>query len=193
MIGPSELEAMAPGAFLINASRGQVVDIEALRSALLDGHVGGAAIDVFPVEPASRGEAFASALQGLENVILSPHIGGSTQEAQANIGREVSEAVVRYLESGHTVGSVTLPQLDVSLPADSSRIVNVHQNVPGVLSSINHLVAELNVNIVGQHLRTLEEIGLLYVDMALERADPQAQKLATSIAALPTSLRTRLV
>jgi D-3-phosphoglycerate dehydrogenase / 2-oxoglutarate reductase len=198
MIGRKELARLKPGSYLINASRGRVVDIAALNEAIDSGHVAGAAIDVFPREPADGSEPFESELRGRDNVILTPHIGGSTQEAQASIGREVAQALVRWITSGRTIGCVTLPQLDVPLPtshegAPASRIVNVHQNVPGVLSSINNVIAESDINIVGQSLATYEDVGLLYIDIPVAADDGQAEQLRASIAELQTSIRTRLV
>jgi D-3-phosphoglycerate dehydrogenase len=198
MMTADEIAKMKPGSYLINASRGKVVDIAALRDALQSAHLAGAAIDVFPKEPADNAETFDSELRGLENVILTPHIGGSTQEAQANIGREVAGSVLRYLDSGRTIGCVTLPQLDVPLPeshrdSPASRIVNIHQNVPGVLSQINHVIAESDVNIVGQSLGTFEDVGLLYVDVPVGGQDAQAAALCGAIDGLEASIRTRLI
>ncbi|MCX4247799.1 phosphoglycerate dehydrogenase [Paraliomyxa miuraensis] len=198
MIGREQLCAMRRGAYLLNLSRGKVVDIPALRDALVSGHLAGAAVDVYPREPANTKEVFESELRGLDNVILTPHIGGSTQEAQANIGREVAHALGHYLDHGSTLGCVTLPSLDLPVPTSvrrgpASRIVNVHQNVPGVLSAINRVVAETNVNIVGQALATVEDVGLLFIDVPLAADDPRAEKLREGISALDTSVRTRLL
>lgn len=198
MIGAAEIARMQPGSHLVNASRGRVVDLAALRRALDGGHLAGAAIDVYPEEPASNNDPFVSELQGVDSVILTPHIGGSTEEAQANIGLEVAHALVRFRERGTTSGSVTLPQLEVPPPASTagiraSRIINVHQNVPGVLSSINQVIASSGVNIVGQSLGTLGEVGLLFVDVPVAVDDPQTEELCRAISALPTSLRTRSV
>jgi D-3-phosphoglycerate dehydrogenase len=198
MIGSEELAAMRKGAYLLNLSRGKVVEIPALRDAVTSGHLAGAAVDVYPREPAGTHETFESELRGLDNVILTPHIGGSTQEAQANIGREVAEALVRYLGAGSTLGCVTLPQLDLPRPAAArqgpvSRIVNVHANVPGVLSAINHVVAESGINIVGQALATMEDVGLLFMDVPLAVEDPRMGGLREAISVLDTSVRTRLL
>lgn len=193
MIGAAELAALRSGAYLINASRGLVVDIPALRGALESGHVAGAALDVFPVEPARVGDPFVSELRGLDSVILTPHIGGSTEEAQASIGREVALALLGFLGGGVTTSSVNLPVIDAPPRRDGGcRIINIHRNVPGVLSAINRVVAESEVNVVGQNLGTLEDVGLLLVDIPLAAADPKAQELAQAIAALSTSLRTRI-
>lgn len=198
MIGPDELAAMRKGSYLLNLSRGKVVEIPALRDAVVSGHLAGASVDVYPREPAGAHELFESELRGLDNVILTPHIGGSTQEAQANIGREVAEALVRYLGAGSTLGCVTLPQLDLPKPVAARqgpvcRIVNVHQNVPGVLSAINHVVAESGINIVGQALATMEDVGLLFMDVPLALDDPRADGLREAISVLDTSVRTRLL
>jgi D-3-phosphoglycerate dehydrogenase len=198
MIGRDELSRMRPGACIVNASRGSVVDIAALRESIESGHVGGAAIDVFPVEPAGENDAFESPLRGLDNVILTPHIGGSTQEAQANIGIEVAAALGRYLDSGRTTGCVNLPPLDVPPPPSlrgkaGCRIVNLHRNVPGVLSATNQVFARSNVNVAGEALATLEDVGLLLVDLGLPASDAGVATLASEIGALATSLRTRVV
>ena len=194
MIGEAQLDKLKPGAYLINASRGSVVDLEALARKIESGHVAGAAIDVYPKEPKAAGDRFASPLQGMDQVILTPHIGGSTQEAQANIGVEVSEALSAYMTSGRTRGCITLPDLDVSAPrAGGCRLFNVHQNVPGVLSRVNHVVAEVGVNITGQHLVTSGGNGLLVMDLDVPRADERAGALRQGIAKLEQSKRTRLL
>ncbi|HET6581860.1 MAG TPA: phosphoglycerate dehydrogenase [Nannocystaceae bacterium] len=198
MIGEAQLAKMKPESFLLNLSRGKVVDLAALREAISAGHVAGAAIDVFPQEPAGENDAFATELQGLDNVILTPHIGGSTQEAQASIGIEVAGALVKFIENGRTAGCVNLPQLDMPPPASlrgtpACRLLNVHRNIPGVLSRINHVIAQSNVNIAGQALATLEDVGLLFVDLPLAPADLAAKQLCQAIAGLDTSVRTRLV
>ncbi|MCA9660174.1 MAG: phosphoglycerate dehydrogenase [Myxococcales bacterium] len=193
MIGASEIRCMRKGAYLVNASRGQVVDIPALRAALDDGHLAGAAIDVYPKEPKSLSEPFVSELRGVESVILSPHIGGSTEEAQANIGREVGSALSSYLLHGATIGSVNIPNLEAPPIDGGCRIVNLHRNVPGVLSAVNRVVAESEVNVTGQRLGTLADVGLLIVDLAIDSSDPRARAVSEAIAALPTSLRTRIL
>lgn len=193
MITAREIGQMKQGAYLINLSRGKVVDIDALHDALKDERLAGAAVDVYPKEPASNAEPFESPLQGLDNVILTPHIGGSTEEAQASIGLEVATALDRFRRFGSTVGSVTLPNLEVPKAMGAgSRIINMHRNVPGVLSDINHVVAESGINIVGQSLGTNEDVGLLYIDVPVAADDAQAKKLREDIAALETSLRTRI-
>jgi len=192
MIGREALDRMRPGAYLINASRGTVVDLEALAEALDQGRLAGAAIDVFPVEPKRPDEPFDSVLRGRANVLLTPHIGGSTQEAQANIGEEVAAALASFFERGSTGGGVVLPSLDEPLAEGVERIWNVHRNVPGVLSAIVGLVAQAGVNIVGQHLATRDDVGLVFVDVpAAERLE--VERLAAQIEALDTSIRTRIV
>ncbi len=193
MIGAAQLARMKPGAYLINASRGSVVDIDALRVALDSGHVAGAAIDVFPKEPNSTNERFESPLQGLRQVILTPHIGGSTEEAQANIGREVSEALSAFIGTGRTTSCLTLPQLDAAEPRGGCRLVNVHRDVPGVLSAANQVVAGSGINITGQHLVTSAGVGLLLIDLDVPPGDARASELLRGIDELETSLRTRLI
>lgn len=198
MFGAGEIAKMKRGAMLLNLSRGKVVDIDALRTALETHHLAGAAVDVFPKEPASNAETFESPLCGADNVILTPHIGGSTLEAQANIGLEVAGSLVRFLDAGSTLGSVTLPPLEVPPPAAAargpvSRIFNVHKNVPGVLSRINRVVAESDVNIVGQSLGTVDAVGLLFVDIPVNADDPKAEQLCAAISELEDSIRTRII
>jgi D-3-phosphoglycerate dehydrogenase len=193
MIGHHQLAKMKRGAHLINASRGKVVDIEALRQALELGHVAGAAIDVFPHEPSAAGDRFTSPLQGLRQVILTPHIGGSTEEAQANIGREVSDVLAAFISTGRTTTSLTIPTLDAAELRSGCRIVNVHRDVPGVLSAVNQVIAASRVNISGQHLVTQGGVGLLLVDVALPHGDVRLARLAQNIAELETSLRTRVI
>lgn len=165
MIGAAEIAAMKPGAMLVNASRGNVVDIDALAAALRSGHVAGAAVDVFPEEPASTADEFQSPLRGLENVILTPHIGGSTIEAQAGIGSEVADKLVRYSDNGSTTGAVNF--VEVALPSQDrgTRFMHIHRNVPGVLGEINRIFAARGTNILGQYLRTDGEIGYVVVDV----------------------------
>lgn len=195
MIGAEQLDAMKEGSFLLNLSRGKVVDLEALRERLESGHIAGAAIDVYPTEPANTKEPFENLLRGLDNVVLTPHIGGSTLEAQANIGREVAAALVRWMHHGSTLGCVTLPQLEVPTPVGGhgTRIVNVHDNVPGVLSAVNHVVAESGANIVGQSLATNEDVGLLYIDVPVAHDAAAISELRNAIDDLETSIRTRTV
>ena len=196
LIGARELALMKPGACLINASRGSVVDIDALAAKIKSGSLGGAAIDVFPDEPASNKQKFESPLQGLPNVVLTPHIGGSTIEAQESIGLEVAQSFLSFLSRGTTAGAVNFPQIDLAMiqteetrKADRRRIMNVHRNVPGVLGEINSIVSELGANIQAQGLATDSQIGYLVMDV--EEVD--GAELCKRIQALETSLRTRLL
>jgi len=166
MVGPAQLSQMRKGACLINASRGTVVDLDALAQALRDRRLDGAAIDVFPEEPAaSSAEGFATPLRGLPNVILTPHIGGSTLEAQEAIGREVSAALARFAHTGATMGSVNFPPVDLALTRGTWRVVNVHRNVPGVLRDLNKIVSDHDANIHAQVLSTNAAIGYLIMDL----------------------------
>lgn len=165
IINKSTLKQFKKGAILINYARGEVVDLDALRKFILDGHVGGAAIDVFPWEPEKNGDRFQNPLQDLPNVILTPHIGGSTEEAQQNIGEDVSIKLLNYLEKGITFGSHTVPALALPPQEGSHRILHIHNNVPGVLSAINTQLSKHNINIVGQYLKTNEEIGYVVLDV----------------------------
>ena len=189
MIGEAELAKMKSGAYLLNASRGTVVVIPALAAALRGGHLAGAAIDVYPEEPETNSDGFISELRGLSNVILTPHVGGSTEEAQAAIGKEVSVALSRYYVQGATTGAVNFPQAELPLPQDAHRILNVHQNVPGVLRDINRIVSERNANIQGQLLATDNEIGYLLMDLE----ENVVHEVSADIAALKTSLKTRIL
>lgn len=153
------------GAILLNYARGNVVDLEALKMALLEGKLSGAAIDVFPVEPEKNGESFICPLQHIPNVILTPHIGGSTEEAQLNIGIDVSSKLLRYLETGSSFGSHTVPDLNVPIQDHTHRILHIHKNVPGVLSEINTSLSKKNINILGQYLKTNDQIGYVVLDV----------------------------
>lgn len=188
MITSDELGLMKKGAFLINASRGTVVIIEDLAEALRSKHIGGCAIDVFPVEPASNKEKFVTPLQGLSNVILTPHIGGSTEEAQYSIGLEVAESFRRFIVGGTTTGAVNFPQIDLPKMPSSTRLLNVHRNEPGVLGEINSVVSKYGANILAQTLSTDPKIGYLVMDVEKAEASP----LAEEIRHLPRSIRTRL-
>jgi len=189
MISTGEIEMMRPGAFLLNLSRGRVVDLEAVRAGLQSGKLGGAAVDVFPDEPKSNDEVFRSPLCGLDNVILTPHIGGSTLEAQRNIGIEVATTMLKFIENGSTTGSVNFPGVELPVVRDSHRILNIHKNVPGVLSSINSIIAEMGGNIRAQYLETRGDLGYLIIDV--DSAISAAVK--SSIDSLQTSIKTRLL
>ncbi|TDX02299.1 phosphoglycerate dehydrogenase [Dinghuibacter silviterrae] len=153
------------GAILINYARGEVVDLDALATAMKEGRISGAAVDVYPWEPEKNGDRFETPLQGLSNVILTPHIGGSTEEAQANIGEDVSDKLFHYLENGVTIGSHTVPELNLPPQEGTHRILHIHRNVPGVLSEINSALSTHQVNILAQYLKTNEEIGYVVLDV----------------------------
>lgn len=168
MITKAVLKQFKKGSILINYARGEVVEIDSLAEALKSGHLSGAAIDVFPVEPEKNGDPFSTPLQGLENVFLTPHIGGSTLEAQENIGIDVSTKLLGYLEKGSSYGSHTVPELSLPMLEGAHRILHIHRNVPGVLSEINTTLANANVNILGQYLATNEHIGYVVLDVDKE-------------------------
>lgn len=165
LINKTNLKYFKKGAILINYARGEVVDLEALRKHILEGHIGGAAVDVYPWEPEKNGDRFQTPLQDLPNVILTPHIGGSTEEAQQNIGEDVSVKLFNYLEKGITFGSHTVPALALPPQEGSHRILHIHTNVPGVLSEINTRLSKNKINILGQYLKTNEEIGYVVLDV----------------------------
>ena len=189
VIGEAELAAMRPGGFLVNASRGTVVDIEALEQALERGHIAGAALDVFPVEPKSNDDEFVSPLRRFDNVILTPHVGGSTQEAQENIAIEVAQKLVRYSDNGSTASAVNFPQ--VALPDNRSyrRIMHIHRNVPGVLEAINHIFSARGVNIAAQYLQTSPRIGYVVMDVEV----PEADALLDELKGIEGTVRARLL
>ena len=165
MINEKTLPAMQKGSIFLNYSRGDVVDLEALKNFIENGTITGAAIDVFPQEPEKNGDAFTTVLQNLPNVVLTPHVGGSTEEAQANIGLDVTAKLINYLEFGTSNGSHTVPEVSLSPQAATHRILHIHQNVPGVLSEINSRLSEKGINILGQYLKTNEEIGYVILDI----------------------------
>ncbi|MBI2423945.1 MAG: phosphoglycerate dehydrogenase [Candidatus Hydrogenedentes bacterium] len=187
MIGAKQLDWMKSGACLINASRGTVVDIDALAARLKSGRLAGAAIDVFPEEPKSVGDRFSSPLQGLPNVLLTPHIGGSTEEAQRNIGLEVAMKLIRFVNNGSTEGAVNFPNEVLPEMADQHRILHIHQNVPGVLQKVNTLFGEAGINVTGQFLRTYEDVGYLIMD-----ANKNAtQKIIRDLKNMPETIKVR--
>ncbi|OSZ79725.1 D-3-phosphoglycerate dehydrogenase [Chitinophagaceae bacterium IBVUCB2] len=165
LINKTNLKYFKKGAILLNYARGEVVDLEALRKAIIEEAIGGAAIDVFPWEPEKNGDRFQTPLQDLPNVILTPHIGGSTEEAQQNIGEDVSVKLFNYLEKGITFGSHTVPALALPPQEGSHRILHIHHNVPGVLSEINTQLSKFKINILGQYLKTNEAIGYVVLDV----------------------------
>jgi len=177
MFGATELAAMKNNSVLINASRGTVIDIDALVDTLKTDKLLGAAIDVFPVEPRSNKDEFISPLRGFDNVILTPHIGGSTMEAQENIGREVSDKLAKYSDTGMTVTSVNFPEVSLPSHTDNHRLLHVHKNVPGVMSEINSVFSDNDINICGQYLQTSEKVGYVVVDINKEYSDLALSKL----------------
>ena len=189
MIGPAEIAAMKPGGILINAARGTVVDIDALAEGITSGKLWGAAIDVFPVEPGSNNEEFQSPLRGLDNVILTPHVGGSTMEAQANIGGEVAEKLVKYSDNGTSVSSVNFPEVALPAHPGKHRLLHIHHNVPGVLSAINQVFADNGINIASQYLQTNEKVGYVVTDIDAAYSDIALQKLAE----VPGTIRSRVL
>ena len=189
MVSSREISLMKNGSCLLNLSRGSVVDLKAVSDALTSGHLAGAALDVFPREPGSSSEAFECELRGLENVILTPHIGGSTEEAQRNIGIEVASALVKYIETGSSSGSVNFPHVDLPLVRNRHRVLNIHRNVPGVLSNINRIVAEMGVNISSQYLGTRHDVGYLIMDVDQKIS----REVKREIDLLDTTIKTRLL
>ncbi len=187
LIGADQLARMRPGCHLINASRGKVVDIKALAEAIETGHLAGAAIDVFPVEPKGADEAFMSPLRGLDNVLLTPHIGGSTREAQENIAVDVAAKLVRYSDNGSTMGAVNFPEVSLPDHAGTRRILHIHRNEPGVLQAINTIFSQAGLNILAQYLQTTPDVG--YVVMDVEAADTPA--LVAELDQVPATIRTR--
>ncbi len=179
MMGPEQFAQMKQGSILLNASRGTVVDIDALAEAIRSKKLLGAAIDVFPVEPRANGEEFITPLREFDNVILTPHVGGSTLEAQENIGKEVGEKLAQYSDNGTTTSSVNFPE--VALPGNNNvhRILHIHQNVPGVMNAINSIFAENGINISGQYLQTVEEVGYVVIDVAADASELALEKIKT--------------
>ena len=189
MIGEAQIARMKKGSHLINASRGTVVDIAALTDALESKHLLGAAIDVFPVEPAGNDAVFTSPLTEFDNVILTPHIGGSTAEAQANIGREVTAKLIRYSNNGSTTSAVNFPEVALPEHAGRSRLLHIHRNVPGVLARVNEKLSEAGINIAGQYLRTNDVVGYVVIDVDQATGDAALSALC----AVPDTIRCRVL
>ncbi len=190
LIGAAELAAMKPGGYLINNSRGTVVDLDALRDALVRGHLLGAALDVFPTEPKGSAEPFRSSLQGLPNVILTPHIGGSTQEAQERIGEEVARKLIDHSDAGSTLGAVNFPQVQLPPRPAATRYVHTHHNVPGMLGRINGVFSRRHMNIAGQSLQTDGELGYVVVET---QSDAGCEECLAELRALEGTIRARLI
>ena len=189
LIGRSEIAAMRSGSILINASRGNVVDLDALAEALNGSHIGGAAIDVFPVEPRSNNDEFVSPLRGLDQCILTPHIGGSTQEAQENIGVEVAEKLTRYSDNGTTTSAVNFPEVALPEHEGKHRLLHVHQNIPGIMSAINQVFSESSVNVSGQYLQTMGDTGYVVIDIESD----YSKTLISQLSGIEGTLRTRVL
>jgi len=189
MIGESQIQKMKQGAILINAARGNVVEIAPLANAIKNGYLSGAAIDVFPVEPKSNDDEFVSELRGLQQVILTPHIGGSTIEAQANIGLEVADKFIKYSDNGTTTSAVNFPEVSLPLHVGAHRLLHIHHNVPGVLNEINHVFAENNINICGQYLQTDESVGYVVIDVESDYSILALEKLQQ----LPHTIKCRVL
>ena len=189
MINAETLGRMRKGSILINHSRGDVVDLDALKSAIDNGVIVGAAVDVFPFEPEKNGDKFETVLQHLPNVILTPHIGGSTEEAQANIGLDVTAKLIKYLELGTSEGSHTVPPVSLPPQAGTHRILHIHQNIPGVLGEINSRLSARGINIVGQYLKTNETIGYVILDMDSKLSKEAFEILKT----IDGTIKTRMI
>ncbi len=177
MFKAKQLATMKAGAIFINASRGTVVNIDDLADSLKSGHISGAAIDVFPVEPKSNNEEFTSPLRGIDNVILTPHVGGSTQEAQQNIGIEVAGKLAKYSDNGSTLSAVNFPEVSLPQHVGSSRLLHIHHNQPGIMNQINMAFAERNINISAQYLQTTAEIGYVVMEVDSKDADVALDEL----------------
>ena len=191
MFGAGEIAKMKKGSFLINNARGKVIDIDALAAALKSGHLAGAAIDVFPVEPKSNKDEFVSPLRGLDNVILTPHVGGSTEEAQDRIGEEVSRRLVEYSDVGSTLGAVSFPQVQLPKGTDATRFIQVHHNAPGAMRTLNDLFTRHDLNIFAQYMQSHQDIGYVVLDVDSPVSDPVS--ILEEIRALPNTIRARLL
>ncbi len=192
MIASAELARMKPGARLINASRGTVVDIDALAASLRFGHTGGAALDVFPAEPKGAGDPFVSPMREFDNVILTPHVGGSTEEAQANIGLEVAEKLIKYSNNGSTLTAVNFPQVSLPEYPGKHRVLHIHRNQPGVLSRINAVFSRRDVNIAGQYLQTDPRIGYVVIDVETQKVSA-ARRLKEELDEVAGTIRSRVL
>lgn len=193
MMTEKQLSKMKKGSFLINASRGTVINIDDLVVALKSNHLAGCAIDVFPDEPASNKEKFKSPLQGLKNVILTPHIGGSTEEAQYAIGLEVAESFRKFIKYGATAGAVNFPNVELHEKENVTRLVNVHRNEPGVLAELNGFISKAKANIQAQYLSTDHQIGYLVTDLELEQSLVTAKDLVSEFTSSKRNIKTRIV
>jgi len=190
LIGEAEIARMKPGAILINNSRGTVVDLEALAAAIREGRIGGAAVDVFPVEPKRNNDPFATPLQGLPNVILTPHVGGSTEEAQERIGEEVARKLVDYSDTGTTQGAVNFPAVALPARPSGTRFMHVHRNVPGVMAAMNDIFRDARLNIAAQYLQTDGDVGYVVADAEGVR---DAEAVLQALREIPGTLRARVL
>ena len=193
MISAKELTILKKDACLINASRGRVVDLEALSDHLKNGKLRGAAIDVFPQEPGSKREKFTSPLIGLDNVILTPHIGGSTQEAQKNIGSEVASKLVDFSDLGNSEGAVNFPNVNLRPNINATRMLHIHENHPGLLKAINAIIANRGINVMGQYLETRSDIGYVVLDVEPFKSRKESNALRTALAEIEGTIRTRIL
>lgn len=189
LIGSAEINKMKKGSFLLNLSRGSLVDLEAAKTALVDGQLGGVALDVFPSEPRSNDDDFVCPLTKVDKAFLTPHIGGSTEEAQENIGMEVAKSFVSFIDEGSTRGAVNFPQIGLPVDEGSHRILNIHRNVPGVLGDINSIISNVGANINAQVLGTLKDVGYLIMDVNKD----MSEEIYTEISALASNIRTRML
>jgi D-3-phosphoglycerate dehydrogenase / 2-oxoglutarate reductase len=189
LINKSLIKQFKKGAILLNYARGEVVDLDALAKAIEEGHISGAAIDVYPWEPEKNGDIFKTPLQNLPNVLLTPHIGGSTEEAQVNIGEDVSNKLFQYLEMGITIGSHTVPPISLPQQSGTHRLLHIHKNVPGVLSEINTQLSKNNINILAQYLKTNDDIGYVVLDVDTKLSSQALQLLKE----VKHTLKTRLL
>ncbi len=189
LIGADEIALMKPGSILMNASRGRVVDLDALAAALESGHLAGAAVDVYPAEPRTNDDPFDSPLQGFDSAILTPHVGGSTVEAQENIGAEVAEKLVRYSDNGSTVTSVNFPEVSLPPHAGHHRLLHIHRNVPGVLAAVNGVFSGIGANVAAQVLQTRGEVGYVVTDVDVASSDEALAALLT----VPATIRARVL
>ncbi len=189
MMGKAELAKMKPGAILLNASRGTVVDIDALAKAIERKHLSGAAIDVFPTEPKGNDEEFVSPLRAFDNVLLTPHIGGSTMEAQENIGVEVATKLIKYSDNGTTLSSVNFPEVALPTQTHAHRLLHVHKNVPGIMRAINQVFSDNNINVSGQYLQTNENVGYVVIDVESDYSERALEQLRN----IPDTIRCRVL
>jgi D-3-phosphoglycerate dehydrogenase len=192
MMGAVQIAHMKPGATLINASRGTVVDLDALSEALRSGHIAGAAIDVFPKEPKGAGEEFVSPLREFDNVLLTPHIGGSTEEAQENIGLEVAGKLIKYSNNGSTLTAVNFPEVSLAEHPGKHRLLHIHRNQPGVLSGVNAIFSDERINVAGQYLQTNARIGYVVIDIETGERE-QSLQIKRRLDEVPGTIRTRIL